>query len=151
MIVSIFTGGLPALNPVGASCTEHVAVLGPLNHDPHPGEAQNILGLTLRLVVIDEAQLVPISIIDDALEPTLSTTNGRIILIGTAIEDTSSYMYHVIESVENQTNFNLPDLPTARYLRVSVDENPMTHPKKRAQIQARQAEPAIRRQYYNVW
>ena len=114
-------------------------------------DAQNILGLTLRLVVIDEAQLIPPNIIDDALEPTLSTTNGRIILIGTAIEDTSSYMYYVIESIENHTNFNLPDLPTARYIRVSVDENPMTHPKKRAQIHARQSEPAIRRQYYNVW
>jgi len=102
-------------------------------------------------VVIDEAQLIPPNIIDDALEPTLSTTNGRIILIGTAIEDMSSYMYYVIESIENQTNFNLPDLPTARYIRVSVDENPMTHPKKRAQIHARQSEPAIRRQYYNVW
>lgn len=60
-------------------------------------------------------------------------------------------MYYVIESIENHTNFNLPDLPTARYIRVSVDENPMTHPKKRAQIHARQSEPAIRRQYYNVW
>lgn len=114
-------------------------------------DAQNVLGLTLRLVVIDEAQLIDPFIFDEVLDPATSTTDSRFILIGTAIEDTSSYMYYVIESLQNQINFNTPNTPTARYIRVSVDENPLTHPKKRASIQARKNEPAIQRQYYNRW
>lgn len=114
-------------------------------------DAQNVLWLTLRLVVIDEAQLIDPFIFDEVLDPATSTTDSRFILIGTAIEDTSSYMYYVIESLQNQVNFNTPNTPTARYIRVSVDENPLTHPKKRASIQARKNEPAIQRQYYNRW
>lgn len=60
-------------------------------------------------------------------------------------------MYYVIESLQNGVNFNTPNTPTARYIRVSVDENPLTHPKKRASIQTRKNEPAIQRQYYNRW
>ena len=114
-------------------------------------DAQNVLWLTLRLVVIDEAQLIDPFIFDEVLDPATSTTDSRFILIGTAIEDTSSYMYYVIESLQNGVNFNTPNTPTARYIRVSVDENPLTHPKKRASIQARKNEPAIQRQYYNRW
>lgn len=71
-------------------------------------DAKNVLGLTLRLIVIDEAQEVTKEIYDDALKPTLTTTGGRMILIGTAIEDTSSYMYYMIQECIRSTNYNNP-------------------------------------------
>ena len=39
----------------------------------------------------------------------------------------------------------------ASYYRVSVDQNPFIHPKKRKFIEAHQNDPSIRRQYYNAW
>lgn len=61
---------------------------------------QNVLGLTLRLVVVDEAQLIPTDVFTDVLLPTLTTTGGNVILIGTAIEDTSSFMHQTIIDIK---------------------------------------------------
>ena len=61
---------------------------------------QNVLGLTLRLIVVDEAQLISQEVFDEVLKPTMTTTGGRMILIGTAIENTSSYMYKTIIDIK---------------------------------------------------
>lgn len=114
-------------------------------------DAKNVLGLTLRLIVIDEAQEVTKEIYDDALKPTLTTTGGRMILIGTAIEDTSSYMYYMIQECIRSTNYNNPWQKTLRHIKVSVLENPLVHPKERMEIMAKKDEPATLRQYFNRW
>lgn len=114
-------------------------------------DAKNVLGLTLRLVVVDEAQEVTKSIYDDALKPTLTTTGWRIVLIWTAIEDTSSYMYHMITEYHKGTNYNNPWQKTLRYIRVSANENPLIHPKERREIMQNKDAPATLRQYFNRW
>lgn len=74
------------------------------------------------------------------------------ILIGTPIEDVSSYMYHVIESVINQTrDFNTPTTFSAEVITVSADENPMIHPRFRSNLLSKRHLPATKRQYYNHW
>lgn len=113
---------------------------------------KNIRGLTIRLVVIDEAQLASRTIIEEVVEPTTTTTGGRMLFIGTAVEDLTSYMYYIIESVDKESNdFNTADTFSARVIRVSADENPMIHPKNRSAINAKKHLPTTQREYYNKW
>jgi hypothetical protein len=44
-------------------------------------EGQAALGLTLKRVVVDEAQLVSVDTVMDSLKPTLLTTEGQLILL----------------------------------------------------------------------
>lgn len=74
------------------------------------------------------------------------------IFIGTALEDLSSYMYHIIDEVETQSqSFNTPETFSAKVIRISADENPMIHPKNRSSIESRKHLPTIQREYYNRW
>jgi hypothetical protein len=59
-------------------------------------EGTRTLGLTLSRIIVDEAQLVDIPTVLESLKPTMLTTKGQLILLGTAIADTSSYMYSQI-------------------------------------------------------
>ena len=113
---------------------------------------KNIRGLTVSLTVIDEAQLASRKVIEEVVEPTMTTTGGRLILIGTALEDLSSYMYYVIESVLHQTrDFNTPNTFSAEVITVSADENPMIHPRVRQNLISKRHLPSIKREYYNHW
>lgn len=116
-------------------------------------EGQNVLGLTLRLVVIDEAQHPSINreIIENVIKPTMTTTWGRLILIGTAIENISSYMYESIIDIAKGTLYNWPEQKTARHVKVSAYDNPLIHPLERKEIMDRLDSPAIQRQYMNKW
>ena len=113
---------------------------------------KNIRGLTVSLTVIDEAQLASRKVIEEVVEPTMTTTGGRLILIGTPSEDLSSYMYYVIESVLNQTrDFNTPTTFSAEVITVSADDNPMMHPRFRNNITSKRHLPSVKREYYNHW
>ena len=113
---------------------------------------KNIRGLTVSLTVIDEAQLASRKVIEEVVEPTMTTTGWRMILIGTPSEDISSYMYYVIESVLHQTrDFNTPTTFSAEVITVSADDNPMMHPRFRNNINSKRHLPSIKREYYNHW
>lgn len=113
---------------------------------------KNIRWLTVSLTVIDEAQLASRKVIEEVVEPTMTTTGGRLILIGTPSEDLSSYMYYVIESVLHQTrDFNTPTTFSAEVITVSADDNPMMHPRFRNNINSKRHIPSIKREYYNHW
>lgn len=114
-------------------------------------EGKNVLGLTLRLIVIDEAQQVASSVFDEVLKPTMTTTGGRLILIGTAIEDTNSYMYETIIDIEKGQKYNNLNQKTARHIKVSADDNPLIHPLERKEIYDNRDKPSIQRQYFNRW
>lgn len=89
---------------------------------------------------------------EEVVIPTMTTTGGRLILIGTAVEDLSSYMYYVIDSVKHNTrDFNTPDTFSAEVITVSADDNPMMHPKQYRDIQSKKQNPAVQREYYNAW
>jgi len=107
----------------------------------------NCLGLTLRRIIIDEAQFVPESTFEDALLPTIATTGGQLIMIGTPSRDTSGYMYKTIMQIKRGELSS----EVASYYKISADENPFLHPRTRANINRRRTEPAIMRQYFNSW
>jgi len=111
----------------------------------------NVLGLTLRLVVIDEAQLIPTEVFDDVIKPTLTTTGGRIVMIGTAIQDISSFMFETIMEIAKGKIYNNEGQFTARHIKVSADENPLIHPLVRREINDSRDKPSTQRQYFNKW
>jgi len=107
----------------------------------------NVLGLTLKRALIDEAQFVPESTFEDAINPTLSTTGWQLIMIWTPSKKKTWYMYKTIMDMKRW----IISPEEGSYYKVSVDNNPFIHPKKRKYIEAHKHEPAIRRQYYNEW
>jgi len=111
----------------------------------------NVLGLTTRLVVVDEAQKVTKEVFEDAINPTLTTTGGRLILIGTPDEDISGYMYESIIDIAKWNIYNNPGQKTARHIKVSADDNPLIHPKIRRQINDTRSKASTQRQYFNRW
>lgn len=111
----------------------------------------NVLGLTLRLIVIDEAQLIPSTVFEDVLKPTMTTTGGRLVMIGTAIEDISSFMYETIIAIAKWEIYNNEGQKTARHIKVSAYENPLIHPLERKEIYDNKDKPSIQRQYFNKW
>lgn len=112
---------------------------------------ENVRGLTTRLVVIDEAQKISSSIIDEVINPTLTTTGWRLVLIGTADEDINCYMYEVIIDIAKAQIYNNPEQLTARHIRVSADNNPLIHPTRKKYIYDNKSKPAIQREYFNRW
>jgi len=55
--------------------------------------------LTLKNIIIDEAQLIDDYVFDDVLEPTIATTNGRMTLIWTASKH-KKYFYKQIQEAK---------------------------------------------------
>jgi len=111
----------------------------------------NVLGLTTRLVVVDEAQKILPEVFLDALLPTMTTTGYKVILIGTAIEDTSSYMHQVIMDYKKGLIYNNPNQFTCEVIPVTADDNPLIEPRILQHIHDNKETPAIQRQYYNRW
>lgn len=108
-------------------------------------DAQNILGLTLKRVIVDEAQLISQFVFEEVLEPTLSTTGGQMIMIWTPWRKRSGYMFDKI------TQYKKWMLPDASFYEVDVTKNPFIAPKKRAYIMANKHDYAIRRQWFCEW
>ena len=111
-------------------------------------EGKRTLGLTLSRIIVDESQLVDPATILEALKPTLLTTSGQMILLGTAIADTSSYFYWQI-----MANKKWDD--SVKVITVSADNNPLIPDKEREQIKKDLENPikraSVLRQYYNTF
>lgn len=107
---------------------------------------------TLRLIVVDEAMLIPTSIFESILLPTQTTIeNPKLILLWTAGENTSCYMYQIILAIKKGIEYNTKGKPTAKYIKFSVLENPLVSPLKKQQIIDNQNSPNIQREYFNRW
>lgn len=107
---------------------------------------------TLRLIVVDEAMLIPTSIFESILLPTQTTIeNPKLILLWTAGENTSCYMYQIILAIKKGIEYNMKGKPTAKYIKFSVLENPLVSPLKKQQIIDNQNSPNIQREYFNRW
>lgn len=111
-------------------------------------EGMRTLGLTLSRVIVDEWQLVDIPTVIDGLKPTMSTTSGQLIILGTAIADTSSYMY---SSIMESKKWN----DKIKVITVSLNENPVIPDDERQDILSAldnpTKAPSIMRQYFNKW
>lgn len=111
-------------------------------------EWQKALGLTLKRIIIDEAQLVSVPTVIESLKPTMTTTGWQLICIGTAIANTNSYMYQSLMEAKKW-------LSPTKYITVSADDNPFITPQIRQEILNWLNNPlkkeAYLRQYYNKW
>ena len=72
-------------------------------------------------------------------------------MIGTAIQDISSFMFETIMEIAKGKMYNNPGQFTARHIKVSADENPLIHPLVRREINDNRDKPSIQRQYFNKW
>lgn len=107
---------------------------------------------TLRLIVVDEAMLVPTSVYTSILLPTQSTIeNPKLILLWTASEDTSCYMYQTILEIKKGVKYNNKWQRTARHIRFSVTDNPLMSPMEFRRVMDEKDSPITKREYFNVW
>ena len=114
--------------------------------------AKGIRGKTLRLIVVDEAMLVPTSVFKSVLLPTQTTIeNPKLILLGTASDNTSCYMYKTITNIKKGLVYNNPGQKTAIHIRFSVLENPLVSPIMKQEILDDQNSPDTQREYFNKW
>jgi len=114
--------------------------------------AENVLWLTLYNIIVDEAQLIDDTVFDDALLPTLTTTGWRLIMIGTPWKKQKGYYFKKMIEAKKQ----LEDPTTNKYEKISlyevtIEKNPLVHPKIRKRIMDKRDEPAIQRQYFCSW
>jgi hypothetical protein len=108
-------------------------------------EAAWVRWLTLKRVIVDEAQLVEDSVYEEVLEPTMATTWWQLILIGTAWKKRAGYMFALIADLKKGK------YESWKYYKISADENPLLHPSKRKWINANRDKPSVRREYFNEW
>lgn len=114
--------------------------------------AKGIRGKTLRVIIADEAMLISNDVMESVILPTQTTiANPILILLGTASEDTSCYMYQTIMDIEKGNTYNGEWQFTAEYIPFSIDDNPLVSPKKRAYVETKKSQPNIQREYYNKW
>lgn len=105
-----------------------------------------VLGLTIKLAIIDEAHLVSTDTFENAIEPTLSANDWRLILMWVAAQNKKCYMYQAM--MEIKTN---KYATKASYYKISIDDNPITGPSLRWKIEKNKDKPSYMRQYYNYW
>ncbi len=118
--------------------------------------AKGIRGKTLRLIVVDEAMLVPTSVFKSVLLPTQTTIeNPKLILLGTASDNTSCFMYKTILNIKKGTVYDQPGQNTwrrsAQHIKFSVLENPLVSPVMLQEILADKDSPDTQREYFNKW
>jgi len=118
--------------------------------------AKGIRGKTLRLIVVDEAMLVPTSVFKSVLLPTQTTIeNPKLILLGTASDNTSCFMYKTILNIKKGTIYDVPGQNTGRrsaqHIKFSVLENPLVSPVMMQEILADKDSPDTQREYFNKW
>lgn len=120
--------------------------------------AENILWLTLHCVIVDEAQLIPTETFEDVLEPTLATTDWKMILIWTPWRTAKWYYYDLIMEAKKWIEIqwikiwvkvdNNPDLS---YYQIDVTQNPLIAPRLRKKVMDNQSKWSIQRQYFCNW
>lgn len=118
--------------------------------------AKGIRGKTLRLIVVDEAMLVPTSVFKSVLLPTQTTIeNPKLILLWTASDNTSCFMYKTILNIKKGTVYDQPGQNTGRrsaqHIKFSVLENPLVSPVMLQEILADKDSPDTQREYFNKW
>lgn len=120
--------------------------------------AQNVLGLTLKNIIVDEAQLIDTEVFEDVLEPTISTTDGRMILIGTPWFSAKGYYYDLIMEckrwIEKQgikIAVKCESNPDLSYYQIDITQNPLIAPRLRAKVMANQDKASVQRQYFCNW
>lgn len=96
--------------------------------------------------------LVKTNIFTAILLPTQTTIeNPRLILLGTAQENKNCYMYQIATEIKKGI-YKQKDSPlTAKYIKFSINENPLASPAKRADILLHANDPDIQREFFNVW
>ena len=115
-------------------------------------DAQNVLGLTLHNIIIDEAQLVDEDVFENALLPTLTTTWWRLILIWTPGKKQKGYYFkRMIEAKKQKEDPTINPYEKISLYEVTIEKNPLVHPRTRKRIMAKKHEPAIQRQYFCSW
>jgi len=97
---------------------------------------------TLSTILVDEAQLVSEYAYTEVLEPTLATTWGKMILIWTPPKTPVWYF------VDQIFAFKRWELTDTSFYEIKVQDQPFTHPDKRAKVMARQHEPRIQREWF---
>lgn len=120
--------------------------------------AENVLGLTLHNIIVDEAQLIPTQVFEDVLEPTLATTNWRMILIWTPWRSAKGYYYDLIMdakiNIEHQWKkiaVTSPTNPDVSYYQIDYTQNPLISPRLRKKIEANLNKASTQRQYLCRW
>lgn len=114
--------------------------------------AKGIRWKTLRLIVVDEAMLVPANVYTAILLPTQSTIeNPKLILLWTASDDKTCYMYETIIDIKKWLKYNNPGQRTARHIKFSVYDNPLMSPMELRRVMDDQNSPTTKREYFNIW
>lgn len=108
-------------------------------------DAQSILGMTLKHIIVDEWQLVDEFVYEEVLLPTLSTTWWTLTIILTPWRKRSWYAFKKIMEIKKWL------LPKASLYNVDITMNPFIDPETRANVMARRDEPWMRRQYFCEW
>lgn len=120
--------------------------------------AENVLWLTLKNIIVDEAQLVETEVFEDVLEPTLATTNGRMILIWTPWKSTKWYYYDLI--MEAKRGIELQGIKIAvkcetnedlSYYQIDYTQNPLLAPRLRKKVENNLWKASVQRQYCCNW
>ena len=115
------------------------------------GKGKRARGKTLRIAVVDEAQEADEDSIEGALWPTMTTTKGRIYLLGTPWPERDCYMYKKILEIRRWTEYNWPNQDTAKVIDVDVMKNPLINPRRREYVLRNKDKPNIQREYFCMW
>jgi len=123
---------------------------------------ENARWLTLKNIIVDEAQLVEQYAYEDVLEPTLATTNGRMFLIWTASKHKGYFYQEIIKVkkmlIEAGININ-QNLYWVRigdysYYRLDIYSNKIISPRLKEKILANKDKPSYQREWFcnhNSW
>lgn len=120
--------------------------------------AENVLWLTLKNIIVDEAQLVETEVFEDVLEPTLATTNGNMILIWTPWRAAKWYYYDLI--MEAKRGIELAGIKIAvkcetnedlSYYQIDYTQNPLLAPRLRKKVEGNLWKASVQRQYCCNW
>ena len=100
--------------------------------------------------------LVPTSVFKSVLLPTQTTIeNPKLILLGTASDNTSCFMYKTILNIKKGTVYDAPGQKTGRrsaqHIKFSVLENPLVSPVMLQEILTDKDSPDTQREYFNRW
>ncbi len=121
-------------------------------------DAENVLWLTLSNIIIDEAQLISDYVFEEVLEPTLATTNWRMILIWTPWKTAKWYYYDLIMEAKKGIELawikiavKSESLPDVSYYQIDITQNPLVNPKLRERVMKNQAKAKNQRQWFCSW
>jgi len=117
--------------------------------------------LTVKNIIIDEAQLVDDYAFDDVLEPMMSTTWGRMFLIWTASKFKKYFYKRIMEArkalwyrAENTyiwAKYTNDYWELISYYKLDININPLINPILKAKILANKDKPSYQREWFCNW